>query len=120
MIENAVSVGEFKVVTGSFKDIDSAELKKMADSVKADCENSVAVFAGISKDKVTFCVGCSKAAVNAGANAGLIVREIAKIAGGNGGGKPDLAMAGGKDASMAQAALDKAAEIISGFIEVKS
>lgn len=120
MIENAAQVGGFKVVTGSFKDIDSAELKKMADSVKADCENAVAVFAGISKDKVTFCVGCSKAAVNAGANAGLIVREIAKIAGGNGGGKPDLAMAGGKDASMAQTALDKSTEIISGFIEVKS
>ena len=119
MIEKASDVGGFKIVKGLFKDIESAELKKMADTVKSNCENGIAVLAGISGEKVTFCVGCSKSAVAAGANAGQIVREIAKIAGGNGGGKPDLAMAGGKDASKANDALCKAEEIISAFIEVK-
>ena len=60
---------------------------------------------------------CGKNAIAKGAHAGNIVREIAKIAGGSGGGKPDSAMAGGKDISKVSEAVAKAAEIASSFIK---
>ena len=60
---------------------------------------------------------CGANAISKGAHAGNIVREIAKLAGGNGGGRPDVAMAGGKDLAKAQSAIDAAEEIILGFIK---
>jgi len=68
--------------------------------------------AAVNGEKLTFCACCGKDAIAAGAHAGNLVREIAKLAGGNGGGKPDSAMAGGKDTSKAQVALDMAVELV--------
>ena len=64
------------------------------------------------------CAACGKEALNKGAHAGNLVREVAKAAGGNGGGKPDLAMAGGKDISAADKALGTAEQIIAAQIGV--
>ena len=64
------------------------------------------------------CAACGKEALNKGAHAGNLVREVAKAAGGNGGGKPDLAMAGGKDISAANKALSAAEQIIAAQIGV--
>ena len=61
--------------------------------------------AGVSSGKITFAAAVSPDAIKSGAHAGNIVREVAKITGGNGGGKPDFAMAGGKDASKIDQAL---------------
>jgi alanyl-tRNA synthetase len=66
---------------------------------------------------VTFVCWCTKDAVAAGANAGSIVREVATLCGGKGGGKPDMAMAGGKDAAAAPDALNKAADIVRGMLK---
>ena len=63
-------------------------------------------------DKLQFVVMASQEAVEAGANAGLIVRDAAKVAGGGGGGKPAMAQAGGRDAAKVPAALEKAKELI--------
>ena len=72
------------------------EIRSMAESIKAENTFAVAVLAA-SGEKITFCAAAGKDAIAKGVHAGNLVREIAKIAGGNGGGKPDLAMAGGKD-----------------------
>ena len=66
----------------------------------------------INGEKLTFCAACGKTAVSKGAHAGNLVREIAKLCGGNGGGKPDSAMAGGKDASKIEEALSTVPAII--------
>ena len=67
---------------------------------------------------VTFFVAmATDSAVKAGAHAGNIVREVAKIAGGNGGGKPDSAMAGGKETDKAQPALDAVPEIVKALLK---
>ena len=69
-----------------------------------------------NEGKVTFAAGCGKDALAKGANAGKIVRAVAQAAGGNGGGKPDSAMAGGKDVSKAKEAIEAAREIIANMI----
>ena len=94
------------------------ELKKTAETVKANYANAVVVLAAVNGEKLTFCAACGKEALNKGAHAGNLVREVAKAAGGNGGGKPDLAMAGGKDISAANKALSAAEQIIAAQIGV--
>ena len=104
LLNKAQEIGGLRVVSG---ELDGAadELRKTADTIKNQNEDVIAVLAAVNDGKLTFCVSCGKSAVAKGAHAGNLVREIAKIAGGNGGGKPDLAMAGGKDVSKVKEAL---------------
>ncbi len=112
IMAKAEKVGNVRVATACLSGVSADEVRKMTDSIKADNPDAVAVFAAVNGEKVTFCACCGKDAVASGANAGNLVREIAKITGGNGGGKPDSAMAGGKDVSRVEEALSKACEIV--------
>ena len=106
LLKGAQEIGGLRVVSGQLEGTASDELRKTADTIKNQNEDVIAVLAAVNDGKLTFCVSCGKAAVAKGAHAGNLVREIARIAGGNGGGKPDLAMAGGKDISKVNDALD--------------
>jgi NAD(P)-dependent dehydrogenase (short-subunit alcohol dehydrogenase family) len=88
----------------------------MTDKVKAENDDTVIVLGAVNGEKLTFCAACGKLAISKGAHAGNLVREIAKICGGNGGGKPDSAMAGGKDATQTDNALAQAVEIVKNQI----
>ena len=105
IMKSAAEVDGILVATARFEGISPDELRKMIDTVKAENDAAIAVFATVNGEKVTFCAGCGKAALSRGAHAGNIVRAVAQITGGNGGGKPDSAMAGGKDASKIDEAL---------------
>ena len=119
MLENAAEVGSLKVVTAFLEDTTVDELRKMCDLVKSKGENYVGVIAGVQKAKGTgnICVCCGKDAIASGAHSGNIAREVAKLAGGSGGGKPDSAMAGAKDINALPEAVKKATEIISEMLK---
>ena len=119
MLENAAEVGSLKVVTAFLEDTTVDELRKMCDLVKSKGENYVGVIAGVQKAKGTgnICVCCGKDAIAAGAHSGNIAREVAKKAGGSGGGKPDSAMAGAKDINALPEAVKKATEIVSSMLK---
>ena len=95
------------------------ELRSMCDTARDNGADIVAVFAGVNKEKGTlnFACACGADAIKLGAHAGNIVRETAKIAGGSGGGKPDSAMAGAKDASKADEALAAVDSIVSAMLK---
>ena len=116
MLNGAKAVGNVRVITAEIKG-SADELRKMADTVKAENSDMVAVFAGVNGEKVTFCAACGKDAVASGAHAGNLVRQVAQIAGGNGGGKPDSAMAGGKDISKIAEALAAVENIVKTQVE---
>ena len=119
MLENAVEIGSAKLVTAYLEDTTVDELRKMCDLIKSKGENYIGVAAGVQKAKGTgnICVCCGKEAIALGAHSGNIAREIAKLAGGNGGGKPDSAMAGVKSVDALPEAVKKAAEIVSAMIK---
>ena len=118
MLSNATEIGGVMLVTAFLDDTTPDELRNMCDLVKSKGDNYVGVIAGVQKSKGTgnICTCCGKAAVALGAHAGNLVREIAKKAGGNGGGKPDSAMAGAKDIAALPSAVEAAKEILSAML----
>ncbi|WP_288311035.1 alanine--tRNA ligase [uncultured Acidaminococcus sp.] len=94
------------------QDVDA--LRKMGDTLRDKTGGVVVLAAPMSADKVNILVMASKEAVQKGIHAGKIAKGVAQAMGGNGGGRPDMAQAGGKDASKVQAGLAKALELVEG------
>ena len=117
LVENAACIGETKLVVKKFEGVKPDELRTMGDKVRDKCADSVAVFASVNGEKGTIFVAVGKDALAKGANAGKIVKAVAQVTGGNGGGKPDNAMAGAKDLSKLDEALAKAEEIVAEFVK---
>ena len=119
MLSNAKQVGNVMLVTAFLDDTTPDELRNMCDLVKSKGDNYVGVIAGVQKAKGTgnICVCCGKEAVAAGAHSGNLAREVAKLAGGSGGGKPDSAMAGAKDIAALPEAVKKAEELLTGMLK---
>lgn len=118
MFDNAVEIKGIKLITANAGEVSVDELRQLCDKAKSTGDNTVAVIAAVNKAKgsVNFAVSCSKDAVEAGVKAGALVKAVAQLAGGNGGGKPDFAMAGAKDVSKADSALAAAADIVNQMI----
>ncbi len=116
LYDNAKTVGNCKLITALMKGASSDDVKNMCEQIKSEKPDFVTLLAAENAGKLTFCVSCGADAVKSGAHAGNLVREVAKLTGGNGGGRPDFAMAGGKDAALAQSALDAAEKILAGMM----
>lgn len=102
---------------GTLNDVAPDALRSMGDDLKAKGDNVVAVIAGVNGDKANIVAVCGKDAIAKGVKAGDVVREVAKLAGGGGGGRPDSAMAGCKDVSKLGSAMDKAADIVRSMMK---
>ncbi len=115
LFENAKDVGGIQLITAVLPDTAGDELRSLCDRCKdRGLDKAVMVVAGTSAEKqsVTFACYCTPGAVAAGANAGAIVRQVAAICGGKGGGKPDMAMAGGKDLARVEDAMNRIPEFL--------
>ena len=112
VFRNAQDIDGVKVVFALLSGTSSDALRALCDKAK-EYEGAVAaVFAGINDGKATLAASCNKAAQAKGLKAGVLVKEVAQLCGGNGGGRPDFAMAGAKDQSKLDDALTAVPELV--------
>lgn len=111
-IENGV-----RIVTGKLENTAPDVLRSMCERARDMAPKAVAVLATVNDGKVTFGAACGKEARELGANAGKIVKAVAQAAGGNGGGKPDIAMAGAKNPDEVDNALAIVKETVFGMLK---
>lgn len=107
-----------KVLTARFDQLDIDALRNTGDMLKNKLESGVVVLATGYEDKVSFIVYATKDVIEKGIHSGNIIKEIAKIAGGGGGGRPDMAQAGGKDVSKIDEALKAAIKVIESQVRI--
>ncbi len=117
LLDSAVEINGVKLITKLTKDLPLDMARTMCDQLKEKAERIVIVLATDCNEKRNFVCGASKAAVAQGAHAGNILKQISAIAGGNGGGRPDSATSGAKDASKMQAALDAVKEVLASQLQ---
>ena len=94
---NAKVIAGLKVVAFSRNGISADDMRKLGDFLRDKAPDVVALMASVNEEKITFLAACGKEAVARGVKAGDIIKAIAPICGGKGGGKPDSAMGGGSD-----------------------
>jgi len=112
LMANVESIGDIDFLAASVSDIDMNSLRDMGDKFKQKLNNGVVVLASKINGQVQLVVMASDTAVNKGVHAGKIISETAKVVGGGGGGKPNLAQAGGKVPEKINEALKKAKEVL--------
>jgi alanyl-tRNA synthetase len=109
LLTTAETIGEFKLIVAELNDADAESLKTAAERLQQKLGESAVVLGSATTDgKVNFVAAFSKAVNNKGLQAGKFIGGIAKICGGGGGGRPNLAQAGGRDATQLKAALESA------------
>ncbi len=118
LMKDAKQIGGVRLVTADIGEAGADALRSLCDKALESGDDIIAVFAGKNAEKGTASFACrvGKKAIECGAHAGNIVREVARVAGGAGGGKPDSAMAGAKDVSKIPEALKKASEIVGAML----
>ncbi|MDI9637288.1 alanine--tRNA ligase [Kamptonema cortianum] len=101
-----ISIGPVVLKIQQLRDADPADAKAVSDRLVDGSANVVALISNLSDGKVSFVCKVGDAALKSGAKAGDILREVAKATGGGGGGRPDFATAGGRDASKLTEAIE--------------
>ena len=117
VLANAIDLGKVKLVTYLAEGMEIDAARSLSDKIKSDKADVVAVIAVKSGDKLNFLAVAGKDAVAAGAHAGKLVGAVAAVTGGKGGGRPDSAMAGGRDADKIAEALESAKATLEGMLK---
>ena len=112
MLAGVRNIGDIRAFIVQRDNVDVNQLKNIGDKMKERHENSLVVIGSENEGKITFIAMASKGAVSKGVHCGNIIKEITAIAGGRGGGKPDMAQGGGKDADKIDNALAVVDEIV--------
>lgn len=118
LFDKATDVDGVRIISAYLTGTGADTLREMIDKVRDKAPNAVTVLVGSDGTKTMMAVGVSANAKARGLKAGVLVKKIAAIAGGNGGGKPDFAMAGIRDTSKIDEALNAVPEIVKGELDL--
>ncbi len=112
MLSNAEVIDGARLITKQFDSASIDDLRKLSDSIKEKEKGVVMVFAALNGDKTTLMVSVTDDLLDKGYHAGNMIKQIAAVCGGGGGGKADMAQAGAKDASKLPEAFALAARLM--------
>jgi len=116
IITSSVDIGGIRVAAQSFEGAAGDVLRAIGDGLKDKAPDIAAVLVSVNDGKATVYAACGKKAIEAGADAGKIVRAICTAAGGKGGGKPDGAMGGASDIAALNGAIKNVVELVKDAI----
>ena len=117
ILSKAQDVNGVQVLAARMDNIDMNELRNLGDSLKEKLGDAVVVLASVADGKVTLMATATDSAIKKGAHAGNLIKAIAGFVGGGGGGRPNMAQAGGKNPAGTDEALEKAVEVLKEQIQ---
>lgn len=117
ILASARPVGAVKLCTAEMKDMSVEVARNLCDKLRDRESAIVAVLAVQDGEKLNFVACCGKDAVQAGAHAGMLLKEVSAITGGKGGGRPDAATSGGRDLTKIPQALEAAQTILANMLK---
>ncbi|VYU19404.1 alanine--tRNA ligase [Peptoniphilus gorbachii] len=112
LLDSVKNKNGINYVIKKFDGVDVNTLRDLADEVRNKVGSVVVLFATVNEGKLNFICAVSKDLVEKKIAAGKLIKEIAKVAGGGGGGRPDMATAGGKDIAKVEEALNKLSDLL--------
>ena len=112
VLDQVQDVNGIKLLAASVEGVDMNGLRELGDQLKEKLGEGVVALAGVTDGKVNLMVCCTDAAMKAGAHAGNLIKGMAALVGGGGGGRPGMAQAGGKNPAGVKDALEQAAVLL--------
>lgn len=117
VLDSKEDVNGVNVVCAKFEGMDMNTLKEVADKLRDKLTSGVVVLGNVADDKLNFVVTASQDVLSKGIHSGNIVKEVAMIAGGKGGGRPNMAQAGAPEVSKIDDALNHAKEVVKSQVK---
>ena len=114
VMDQVVEVKGIKLLATKVEDVDMNGLRDLGDQLKKKLGEGIIVIASATDGKVSLMATATKGAIDKGAHAGNLIKAIAGLVGGGGGGRPNMAQAGGKNPAGMDEAIAKAAEVLEG------
>lgn len=111
-MDNVTQIGGTSFLAAKMEGVDANGLRELGDSLKEKLKEGVILLASVNDGKVQLMATATDGAQKMGAHAGNLIKGVAKLVGGGGGGRPNMAMAGGKDPSGVDAALEEARKVL--------
>lgn len=117
VMDQVVEVKGVKILATAVKDVDMNGLRDLGDQLKEKLGEGVVVLASVSGGRVNLMAMATDGAMKQGAHAGNLIKAVAKIVGGGGGGRPNMAQAGGKNPEKVDEAIRAVAGVVEGQIK---
>ena len=115
--DNVREIGGIRFLAARMEGVDANGLRELGDSLKEKLGECVIVVASVADGKVQLMATATDGALKKGAHAGSLIKGIAKFVGGGGGGRPNMAMAGGKNPEGVDQALEESAKVLEGLLK---
>jgi len=116
-INEAKSIGGIRIISREVEGADVDILRELLDGIKSKIDSAVVILGSKSSSRANLICGVTKDLVKKGIDASRLIKKIAEIIGGSGGGRPDLAQAGGKEPDRLTEALESAFKVMEEGIE---
>ena len=117
LISDAEEVNGIKVLVSRMDQMGMNDLKNMGDSLKDQLQDGVVILVSVQDGKVNLVAMATQSALDKGVHCGQIISKVAAVVDGKGGGRPNMAQAGGKDASKIEAAMEEAKAVAKSQIQ---
>ena len=117
ILNSAKEINGINVIAYALEDVDGNALRDLGDKIRNKADKSVVVLVSKVNDKVNLVAMATKDAVSSGVHCGKIIKEVAQVVGGGGGGRPDMAQAGGKLPEKVNEAVEKTYSVVESLVK---